>query len=401
MKKVFIIFLSLLLTFPSISLAKVDVLAGNCWNASLEELLAARNQIDNQILALGGELPNQASPTPTFTPTTTPIPTSSPSSAPLLFEASVTASPLIDAAMFRELTIGCNGQDVLDAKCRLEELGYPISEHTDPYYSRDFAYNVQYFESDCGLIPDGKLSPEDQMLLFSIDAPIEFTMPAPKNVTVKPLESKTDINGKFYASTMATWDIEADADQYNIYRSTERNGTYDLIGYAYDTWYLDKGIQDPATYYYKIEAIRGTYTSEMSAASNAVSIDYPEIPNPLRITDVKISFNSINTPEVYLSVENTSSNTIVDAFTFETKCYDAYGNLLQAHGFGDTISSWIWQEGLIKENSKWASSSWHWTLYGYETAYRIEIYLTSVHTSNGQTITIPLDNSIIWTWNKH
>lgn len=58
MKCIGAIFLVLVILLPGYAFASVDVLAGGWWDASIEELLLAREQIDVHILALGGELPD-------------------------------------------------------------------------------------------------------------------------------------------------------------------------------------------------------------------------------------------------------------------------------------------------------------------------------------------------------
>lgn len=122
---------------------------------------------------------------------------------------------------------------------------------------------------------------------------------------------------------------------------------------------------------------------------------------PLILTRVKVGRNSIESPEVFLSVKNVSSNTDVIAFTFATRCYDAYGNLLKAHGFGDTTEYWIWQEGVIRAGKSWSSDWWRWTLYGFDTAYTIEVWLTDIQTSDGRTIYVPKTDATTWTWSKY
>lgn len=73
MKYITLILLTLAVLLPSNAFASIDVLAAGWWNASLDELISARNQIDNQILSLGGQLPNTITPTPIPLPTSTPV----------------------------------------------------------------------------------------------------------------------------------------------------------------------------------------------------------------------------------------------------------------------------------------------------------------------------------------
>lgn len=79
--------------FPASALAAVDVLAQGWGAATIEELLLARAQIDIQIQALGGTLPNDTQYENPFanylegTPTQTPNPTATPALIGLAKEA--------------------------------------------------------------------------------------------------------------------------------------------------------------------------------------------------------------------------------------------------------------------------------------------------------------------------
>lgn len=120
---------------------------------------------------------------------------------------------------------------------------------------------------------------------------------------------------------------------------------------------------------------------------------------PLELTNIRVRFNSADVPEVFVSVKNLSHKKSITAFTFATRCYDAYGNLLKAHGFGDSTEYWIWQEGIIKPKAKWSSNNWRWTLYGFDTAYKIEVWLTDL-IADGRTITIPDSEKQVWEWSR-
>ena len=128
---------------------------------------------------------------------------------------------------------------------------------------------------------------------------------------------------------------------------------------------------------------------------------YVESKYPLEMTGIKVGSNSIGVPLVYVSVKNTSKAKTFVAFTFSTKCYDAFGNLLKAHGFGDTEQSWIWQEGSIKPGTSWSSGNWRWTLNGFSTAYRIEVWMTYLQTSDSETIRIPSSEQQVFVWEKN
>lgn len=63
---------------------------------------------------------------------------------------------------------GSNGQEVLDARMKLYELGYFKKKPTQTEYTDSMADYVKKFEKDHGLTQDGVLSPEDQEVLFGL-----------------------------------------------------------------------------------------------------------------------------------------------------------------------------------------------------------------------------------------
>ncbi|MBP3656613.1 MAG: Ig-like domain-containing protein [Clostridia bacterium] len=140
-------------------------------------------------------------------------------------------------------------------------------------------------------------------------------------------------------------------------------------------------------------------TTDGSALKDSLTV-VVESEYAVTLEGVSVGHNSIGSPEVYVKVHNGGSSDVI-AFTFATKCYDAYGNLLKAHGFGDTEKSWIWQEGRIKPGKTYSDNSWCWTLYGFDTAYRIDVWLTHYRTADGLTTTISPGDYHVFTWNKH
>ncbi|MBE5801671.1 MAG: hypothetical protein E7319_05215 [Clostridiales bacterium] len=68
---------------------------------------------------------------------------------------------------YRTLQPGCEGQDVLDARMKMYELGYFNNKPTQTDYTSNMMKYVKEFEKDFGLTQDGILSPEDQEVLFA------------------------------------------------------------------------------------------------------------------------------------------------------------------------------------------------------------------------------------------
>lgn len=69
---------------------------------------------------------------------------------------------------YTTLKPGSNGQEVLDARMKLYELGYFKKKPTQTEYTDSMADYVKKFEKDYGLTQDGVLSPEDQDVLFGL-----------------------------------------------------------------------------------------------------------------------------------------------------------------------------------------------------------------------------------------
>ena len=69
---------------------------------------------------------------------------------------------------YATLKPGSNGQEVLDARMKLYELGYFKKKPTQTEYTDSMADYVKKFEKDHGLTQDGMLSPEDQEVLFGL-----------------------------------------------------------------------------------------------------------------------------------------------------------------------------------------------------------------------------------------
>lgn len=69
---------------------------------------------------------------------------------------------------YATLKPGSNGQEVLDARMKLYELGYFKKKPTQTEYTDSMVDYVKKFEKDHGLTQDGVLSPEDQEVLFGL-----------------------------------------------------------------------------------------------------------------------------------------------------------------------------------------------------------------------------------------
>nr|MBR4281788.1 peptidoglycan-binding protein [Clostridia bacterium] len=109
----------------------------------------------------------------------------------LLLVVMLTAVGTPAALAYETLKPGSTGQEVLDARMRLYELGYFTKVPTQTNYTNSMMDYVEKFEKDYGLKVDGILSPEDQEVLFG--------KPSTPPVTVEPiiLAENAQIDGIF------------------------------------------------------------------------------------------------------------------------------------------------------------------------------------------------------------
>jgi formylglycine-generating enzyme required for sulfatase activity len=73
------------------------------------------------------------------------------------------------------------------------------------------------------------------------------------------------------SSINVSWNSVTGADGYYIYRSTSSSGTYNQIGFSTSTSYTNNGLSPSLTYYYKVEAYKGTLKSPQSVSVSATT----------------------------------------------------------------------------------------------------------------------------------
>lgn len=84
----------------------------------------------------------------------------------IILLVSLLISSVPQAFAYETLKPGSKGQDVLDARMQLYNLGYFNKVPTQTEYTNNMKDYVKKFEKDYGLKQDGILSPEDQEVLF-------------------------------------------------------------------------------------------------------------------------------------------------------------------------------------------------------------------------------------------
>lgn len=84
----------------------------------------------------------------------------------------------------------------------------------------------------------------------------------------RPVVQITTSSGK----PKLTWSAVAGAEKYYVYRSTEKNGTYEYRYFTKNLFYTNKAAKAGKTYYYKVKAVSKVKTSANSSFSVVKSI---------------------------------------------------------------------------------------------------------------------------------
>lgn len=137
--------------------------------------------------------------------------------------------------------------------------------------------------------------------------------------------------GKTRNTVTLGWTKTEDADSYNIYRSKTSSGTYTLAGTSKTNSYIDKGLADRSTYYYKVEAVNGAGTGEKSAAAEASTITEVSKVTGLKrtartVTSITLSWNADSNAEGYYVYRSSSyDGTYKKIATVKTNSYKNTG----------------------------------------------------------------------------
>jgi len=136
-------------------------------------------------------------------------------------------------------------------------IDYEFREYVIPDSLNENAWVLDYSE-------DGIFRKTDDTG-FKFDISMLYNLPETKLSFTAPL-----VPDNVYASAQSpsviaiSWDSESEENSYAIYRSTNENGKYSLIGTSTSTFFTDTGLAEATTYYYKIRAINDYGSSEFS-----------------------------------------------------------------------------------------------------------------------------------------
>ncbi len=90
-------------------------------------------------------------------------------------------------------------------------------------------------------------------------------------VTVRPrMTAIQSIERVSSSKIKLTWNKKSEADEYRVYRSTSKNGTYEFVGKSSGSSYTDTGLKANTTYYYYLRA--AGYQGDTRILSNKSSV---------------------------------------------------------------------------------------------------------------------------------
>jgi len=89
---------------------------------------------------------------------------------------------------------------------------------------------------------------------------VQAAVKKPSKVKIKTVKS---INSD---TIRVVWKKAKNAEKYQVYRATAKDGTYKLVKTTKATSFKNTGLKDETTYYYKVRAVNGNKKSSFSAA---------------------------------------------------------------------------------------------------------------------------------------
>ncbi len=141
-------------------------------------------------------------------------------------------------------------------------LAYPDNFELSTLIKSSNGFSWQYHMTDGGELIDG-----DESMHFKITGIGKDETNS--NIPTAPASLKA--SAKSPTSISLSWK-STNADSYNIYRSTSKDGTYKKIGTSEKAAYTDKTVTKGKTYYYKVTAVDISGESEFSDISSARAV---------------------------------------------------------------------------------------------------------------------------------
>ena len=201
-------------------------------------------------------------------------------------------------------------------------------------------------------------------------------------------------------SASLSWSKVKNAKWYLVYRSTEKDTGFEVIAAAYQAKYVDESATLGMTYYYKVQAVQPELASSLSAAAAAKMPKPTPTPRPTATPYLEPEFfvqggktAQWNKKEGYWRVNpkivNTSKTSTVDGFTLVYFCEDIAENLIEQNGTGVVYLEVKVDKKINPQKSVWPGYT---HLVGFDNVKYINIAVTQIHTTDGRTIDIPMND---------
>lgn len=230
---------------------------------------------------------------------------------------------------------------------------------TIPLYAQDAAESIDRQPEKTGTgqeeaveaaqaAAEGKTAPENT----AAEVKKEPVIPVPENLAAS--------QGKDTAKINLTWEAATDIKKYQVYRSEEEQGEYDVIGTSAEAEYTDTNAGQAKIYYYKVRSVvtHDKLSGFSKAASGYLKLLSPEIAvNPEKPDTIEIFWQAVPGAEKYyifrldaeegeykeigiteqLSYEDTTALPGKQYF-YRTK---AYSQVVEFSGDSNTVSAFL------------------------------------------------------------
>ena len=130
-----------------------------------------------------------------------------------------------------------------------------------------------------------------------------------------------------------------------------------------------------------LEKIRALIKSDKDASNASLKKELQANNNkPLKVTDVEITYNSIDVPEVNLTIKNLTTKTIV-AYEMKVSCYDDFDRPVYRYFSSSNLFLGISQGNSLASGESQTDT---WTLNLYDLATQVKnVTITAVKFSDG------------------
>ena len=203
---------------------------------------------------------------------------------------------------------------------------------------------------------------------------------APENLTAKASEE----------GTVLTWDAQANALRYYVYRAQGDNDLLYQLDYVYEPGYIDTSVETGVTYTYTVKAVYSAAISPAAIPVEVVIADVyiePEIPLLLGGNAFLNAKNGM--PSIDLRMENTSRVKTVTGVSVAIFMKDAQGEYVLKDDGSDYYAYFDIDLLLPPMSSAYSGPLY---LAGFENVKSINVAITGVNTLEDGKMGIPNDD---------